>query len=53
VVIKSMTFVNAREGWQIWEEKLKQLDASAVVLQKGRCCGKLCFYSRTTEEFFS
>lgn len=28
VVVKSMTFVNAREGWQIWEEKLSQLDAS-------------------------
>jgi Transposase len=24
-----MTFVNAREGWQIWEEKLNQLDAPA------------------------
>jgi transposase len=29
VVIKSITFANAREGWQIWEEKLNQLDASA------------------------
>ena len=29
VVIKSITFANAREGWQIWEEKLKQLDAPA------------------------
>ncbi len=27
VVIKSITFANAREGWQIWEEKLDQLDA--------------------------
>src|SRR4030081_2083762 len=27
VVIKSITFANAREGWQIWEEKLNQLDA--------------------------
>ena len=27
VVIKAITFANAREGWQIWEEKLKQLDA--------------------------
>jgi transposase len=29
VVIKSITFANAREGWQIWEEKLNQLDAPA------------------------
>ena len=27
VVIKSITFANARDGWQIWEEKLSQLDA--------------------------
>ena len=27
VVVKSITFANAREGWQIWEEKLNQLDA--------------------------
>src|SRR5712692_8863888 len=27
VVIKSITFANAREGWQIWQEKLNQLDA--------------------------
>jgi len=27
VVVKSITFANAREGWQIWEEKLTQLDA--------------------------
>src|SRR5260221_6660202 len=27
VVIKAITFANAREGWQIWEEKLNQLDA--------------------------
>jgi transposase len=29
VVIKSISFANAREGWQIWEEKLNQLDAPA------------------------
>ncbi len=29
MVIKSITFANAREGWQIWEEKLNQLDAPA------------------------
>ena len=29
VVVKSITFANAREGWQIWEEKLNQLDAPA------------------------
>ncbi len=29
VVIKSITFANAREGWQSWEEKLEQLDAPA------------------------
>src|SRR6266581_6453077 len=29
VVIKSITFANAREGWQIWEEQLNQLDAPA------------------------
>ncbi|MFL5665210.1 MAG: IS110 family transposase, partial [Ktedonobacteraceae bacterium] len=23
----AITFANAREGWQIWEEKLTQLDA--------------------------
>src|SRR5438034_5440562 len=28
VVVKSMTFANAREGWQVWEEKLSRLDAS-------------------------
>src|SRR5260370_2063983 len=27
VVLKPITFANAREGWQIWEEKLNQLDA--------------------------
>lgn len=27
VVIKSITFANTREGWQIWEEKLHHLDA--------------------------
>jgi transposase len=27
VVIKPITFANARDGWQIWEEKLNQLDA--------------------------
>jgi transposase len=27
VVIKAITFANARQGWQIWEEKLNQLDA--------------------------
>jgi len=29
VVLKSIIFANAREGWQIWEEKLNQLDAPA------------------------
>jgi len=28
VVVKPITFANAREGWQVWEEKLRQLDAS-------------------------
>ena len=27
VVLKPITFANAREGWQIWEEKLNRLDA--------------------------
>ena len=27
IVLKPITFANAREGWQIWEEKLNQLDA--------------------------
>src|SRR5260370_28551008 len=27
VVVKPISFANAREGWQIWEEKLSQLDA--------------------------
>jgi len=27
VVVKPILFANAREGWQIWEEKLNQLDA--------------------------
>ncbi len=27
VVVKSITSANAREGWQIWEEKLNRLDA--------------------------
>src|SRR5215831_12034089 len=26
VVLKSITFANTREGWQIWEEKLNRLD---------------------------
>lgn len=26
VVVKSITFANTRAGWQIWEEKLSQLD---------------------------
>ena len=29
VVIKSITIALAREGWQVWEEKLNQLDAPA------------------------
>ena len=29
MVLKSISFANAREGWQIWEERLSQLDASA------------------------
>jgi transposase len=29
VVLKSLTFANAREGGQTWEEKLNQLDAPA------------------------
>jgi transposase len=28
VVVKSITFANAREGWKVWEEKLNQLDAA-------------------------
>src|SRR6266481_5712260 len=28
VVLKPITFANAREGWQIWEEKLNRLDAA-------------------------
>jgi transposase len=27
VVVKPITFPNAREGWQVWEDKLSQLDA--------------------------
>lgn len=27
VVVKPITFANTREGWQVWEEKLNQLDA--------------------------
>ena len=27
VVVKPITFANAREGWQVWEKKLSQLDA--------------------------
>jgi transposase len=27
VVLKSITFANAGDGWQIWEEKLNRLDA--------------------------
>ncbi len=26
VVVKSVTFTNTREGWQIWQEKLNRLD---------------------------
>jgi transposase len=28
VVVKPTTFANAREGWNLWEEKLSQLDAA-------------------------
>src|SRR3989449_5094479 len=28
VVVKPMSFANAKEGWQLWEEKLSQLDAA-------------------------
>ncbi len=35
MVIKSITFANAREGWQIWEEKLNQLDAPAGQILMG------------------
>lgn len=28
VVVKPTSFVNAQEGWKIWEEKLSQLDAA-------------------------
>ncbi len=27
VVVKPLTFTNAKEGWQVWEKKLSQLDA--------------------------
>jgi transposase len=27
VVVKPIPFPNVREGWQIWEDKLSQLDA--------------------------
>ncbi len=27
IVVKPIPFANAREGWQLWEEKLSQLDA--------------------------
>ena len=27
VVVKPITFTNAKEGWQVWEEKLEQVDA--------------------------
>ena len=28
VVVKAIPFANAREGWQVWEEKLSRLDAA-------------------------
>src|SRR5215472_12838880 len=28
VVVKSIMFANARDGWQIWQEKLNLLDAA-------------------------
>jgi transposase len=28
VVVKPISFANTREGWQLWEEKLSQLDAT-------------------------
>jgi transposase len=28
VVVEPIAFTNAREGWQVWEEKLSQLDAT-------------------------
>src|SRR5260370_27623168 len=27
VIVKAIPFANARQGWQLWEEKLSQLDA--------------------------
>src|SRR5207245_11006374 len=28
VIVKTLPFANARQGWQLWEEKLSQLDAA-------------------------
>src|SRR6266567_4397680 len=28
VMVKALPFANARQGWQLWEEKLSQLDAA-------------------------
>jgi transposase len=28
VIVKAIPFANARQGWQLWEEKLSQLDAA-------------------------
>jgi hypothetical protein len=36
-----------------WEAASAAVAQNPVVLQKGRCCGKLCFYSRAPEELFS
>src|SRR5690349_15521230 len=35
VVLKSISVANVRAGWQIWEEKLNQLDASAAEILIG------------------
>ncbi|GHO60417.1 hypothetical protein KSB_88920 [Ktedonobacter robiniae] len=49
VVVKSIAFANAREGWQLWEEKLGQLDAKPSQLLIGMEAtsryGRICIRS--------
>src|SRR5260370_38156627 len=35
VVVKPISFANARQGWQLWEEKLSQLDAEPTQILIG------------------
>ena len=35
VIVKTLPFANARQGWQLWEEKLSQVDAAPSQIRIG------------------